>query len=90
MAYIHRAAMFFRAKCYRQAAVDARAAVTYFQSSCAMASARTLGRRDPDALTATHIHHPGTTSPFRRARIDPLAWGWYDAARLLTARHAGC
>ena len=81
MAYIHRAAMFCRAKCYRQAAIDAQAAVSYFQSSCTMASAHKPGRGDPDALTATHVHHPGTTSPFRRARIDPLAWSWCDAAR---------
>lgn len=46
-----------------------------------MAGAHQPGRRDPDALVATHIYHPGTTSPFRRARIDPLAWAWCVAAR---------
>jgi tetratricopeptide (TPR) repeat protein len=81
MAYIHRAAMFCRAKCYLQAAVDAKAAIAYFQSSSSMAGAHKPGRRDPDALVATHIYHPGTTSPFRRARIDPLAWAWCAAAR---------
>lgn len=45
-----------------------------------MASAHKPGRRDPDTLTATHIHRPGTIMPFRRARIDPLAWAWCDAA----------
>ena len=79
MAYIHRAAMFCRAKCYRQAAVDAKAAIAYYQSSSTMVGAHKPGRRDPDALTATHIYHPGTTTPFRRARIDPLAWAWCDA-----------
>ena len=84
MAYIHRSRMYALAKCYAQAAKDAEAAVKYFQS-CTRALTMP-GQCDPDALSMTHIYHPGTTSPFRRARIEPLAWAWC----VLTAKKQWC
>jgi hypothetical protein len=76
MAFIHRASMFVRAKCYAQAGCDAAAAVAHFESSSCLAAARLPGQLDADSLTVTHIHQPGTRKPFRRARVDPLAWAW--------------
>jgi len=74
MALIHRSEMYSRAKCFAQAGVDAVAAIHFFESQ--QRSVVIAARRNPDSLVATHIFQPGTTSPFRRARIDPLAWSW--------------
>jgi hypothetical protein len=78
--------MYLRAKCYVQAGCDAAAAVSHFESCSSLAIVRKRGQVDPDCLTATHIHQPGTTMPFRRARLDPLAWAW--CVRLRTRRVA--
>jgi hypothetical protein len=72
--------MYVQAKCYLQAGCDAEAAVRHFES---VARALSPGRHDPDALSVTHIHQPGTMSPFRRARVDPLAWAWCARGAIL-------
>lgn len=76
MAYVHRAEMFVHAKCYSQAGADAAMAVQFFESQAENSTGMHRKGLDPDALHATHIFQPGTTSPFRRARIVPLAWAW--------------
>lgn len=81
MAYIHRAAMHTHAKCFAQAGADADAAIAYFQALRQTAVTPCARFLDPDTLTVTHIHQPGTTEPFRRARLEPLAWAWCDAVR---------
>jgi len=75
MALIHRSEVYARSKCYAQAGADAAAAVLHFESS---RHRMLLAKQcNPDALIATHVDEPGTTSPFKRAPIDPLAWAWY-------------
>jgi tetratricopeptide (TPR) repeat protein len=86
MAYLHRAAMYVRAKCYAQAGCDAAAAAALFESSSSVAAARLPGQPDPNRLVVTHIHKPGTTEPFLRARLDPLAWAWCATAHALYPR----
>ena len=76
LAYIQRSLMYHRAKCYAQAAEDAAEAVKVYQSSAQALVRRQPNGRSPDALMVTHVHRPGTTLPFRRARLDLLAWAW--------------
>lgn len=86
MALIHRSEMYSRAKCFAQAGVDAVAAIHFFESQ--QRSVVVAARRNPDSLVATHIFQPGTTSPFRRARIDPLAWSWCAIRMHAQSQHA--
>ena len=76
MAYIHRSQMYYRAKCYAQAAADAVEALKLYQSCSAALVVRQPHKRSPDVLMVTHIHRPGTVHAFRSARVDPLAWAW--------------
>lgn len=68
MAYLHRAALSVQAKCFAQAAADATSALEFFGSNERAA-------QEP-VLWTMLVDQPGTLSPFRKARVVPLAWAW--------------